>query len=136
MKNIFKRIVSMVMVFKNLFVCLSATAFAASGFHKVNGVGRENGGNGSYTSTTTVACSKITAQGTSDNNNSLHVFITIKGNKYGTVVTDKEVILNGREYNVITFSSAALPADTYTVTVKPKPGYSSIGYEVSTFFYQ
>lgn len=135
MKNIFKRIVSMVMVFTLVFA-FSATAFAASGFHKVNGVGCENGGDSSYTTTTTVACSRITVQGTSDNNNSLHVFITITGKTAGSIVTDKEVILNGKEYNVITYTGADLPVDTYTVTVKPKAGYSSVGYEVSTFFYQ
>lgn len=135
MKSIFKRIISMVMVFTLVFA-ISATAFAASGFHKVNGVGREHGGDASYTSTTTAKCSRITAQGTSDNNNSLHVFITIKGNIYGNVVDRQEIILNGNENKVISFSSKALPADTYTVKIEPKRGYTSIGYEVSTFFYE
>lgn len=136
MKSITKRIVSMIIIFV-VTLAFSATAFAASGLNKVNGISRENGGSASFTCTTTIACTRIKAIGTSDNNNSLHVFLTITGKKAGRIVDQKEVILNGVEQNVITYGNGtgSLPVDTYTINVRPAYGYTDIGYEVSTLFY-
>lgn len=116
-----------------LLFAFSTTAFASDDtLHKVNGIGKASGGSGSYTSTTTTGGYKITVQGTS-NNSSLRVTITVR-NSDSSIVISKEVILNGKEYTLRTYTSnSGLPADTYTISVVPKS--SSIGYEVSTMFY-
>lgn len=128
MKKYIKRIVPVFMVLIMIF-SFSTTVFAASGFHKVNGLGAENGGSGSYTSTTWMECTRITAQGTSDSGY-LVVFITIKDPDGDTIVKNKEITLNGVEQSVF---YAKLPAGTYSVQVTPK--YYNVPYEVSTYFY-
>lgn len=123
----------MIMVLIMVFA-LSVTAFADSEFHKVNGTGSESGGTRTYTSTTTVDCSKITAQGTSDSG-SLHVYLTIKNMETGDyIVTSKDIKLNGTEQTVILYSGKDLPDATYQVKVVPQ--YDHVGYEVSTYFYE
>lgn len=47
MKKTAKRIISTILVFTMIFA-FSATAFAASGFHKVNGTASETGASDNY----------------------------------------------------------------------------------------
>ena len=130
MKKSIKCIISMVMVIA-MVMAISVTAFAASGFHKVNGCASETGQSRQYTSTTTAYCSKITAQGTSDNN-SKQVIVVIQSSS-GKVVYSGTVTLNGIEKPLVSFYTASLSPDTYTITVTSS---DTVGYEVSTYFYQ
>ena len=127
-KKIIKRSVPLFLALIMVF-SFSTTVFAASGFHKVNGLGAENGGSDSYTSTTWEKCTRITAQGTSDSGY-LVVFITIKAPSGDTIIKNKAITLNGTEQSVY---NGNLPAGTYTIQVTPK--YYNVPYEVSTFFY-
>lgn len=135
MKKNIKRIITVLMVMTLTFA-FSMNAFATTTgdiLNKVNGIGMANGGSGSYTSTTTTGCYKLTAQGTSDNK-SLKVTISVK---YGSSIVPfltREVTLNGNTCTLITYdSNDGLPAGKYTVTVTPES--SGVGYEVSTMFY-
>lgn len=133
MKKHITRIVSVVMVLTLVFA-MSVTAFAAGDFHKTNGAASVDGGNRSFTTTTTKACSKITAKGTSDSQR-LHVYLTIKNLSTGeTIVQNKDIHLIGTEQTVILYSGKYLPAATYQVNIVPQ--YDNVGYEVSTFFYE
>ena len=123
-----KSIISMIIVLTMLF---SFSAFAASGFHKVNGWASEKGAGGSYTSTTTITCTKITAQGTSDNNRKV-VTIMVQSSS-GKVVANKTITLNGTETTLANFYTPFLSPDTYKVTVASS---DTVPFEVSTFFYK
>lgn len=132
MKKISKRIVSMILAFTMIFA-LSATAFAASGFHKVNGTASETGESGNYYSITRVNCHKITAQGTSDNNRK-QVIITVQADgPDGKVVASGVVTLNGVEQTLVNLHTAELTAGKYYVGVTSS---DRVPYEVSTYFYQ
>lgn len=129
MKKSIKLIISMIAI----VFAFSTTAFAASGFHKVNGTGSETGASDTYYSTTTKSCSKITAQGTSDNNRK-QVTITVQaGGPRGKVIASGSVTLNGKEKTLINFYTASIDPGTYYISVTSS---DKVPYEVSTYFYE
>ena len=132
MRKLTKSIISMIMVATLLFA-FSVTCFAASGFHKVNGIGSETGASGSYYSITTKDCRRITAQGTSDTNWKTVVIVVQAGGPSGVVVASKVVTLNGTEVNMVNFYTPHLDAGTYYITVTSS---DTVPYEVSTYFYE
>lgn len=134
MKKRAKSVIFMVTAIMLIFT-FSVTAFAAQGFHKVNGFGSEKGFSGTYESTTTKKCTRITAQGTSDNNMKIVTIMVraSKGTYKGKVVASANVVLNGKEQPLENFYNIVFSADTYQVTVSSD---DTVGYEVSTFFYE
>lgn len=132
MKKTTKGIISMILAFTMIFA-ISVTAFAASGFHKVNGTGSETGESDTYYSTTRVKCSKITAQGTSDNNRKQVIIKVQTGGPSGKVIASGVVTLNGVEKTLVNFYTASIDAGTYYVTVTSS---DNVPYEVSTYFYE
>lgn len=132
MKKTVKSIISMTLIFTMIFI-FSSHAFAASGFHKVNGIGKEHGGDGYYYSTTTKDCHKITAQGTSDNKTKQVTIVVQADNEKGKVVASGVVTLNGKEKELENFYTTTFKAGTYYITVSTS---DYVPYEVSTFFYE
>lgn len=131
MKKI-KGLISIILAL-TLICGVSVTAFAASGFHKVNGTGSETGQSDTYYSTTWKDCRTIKAQGTSDSNGK-RVEITVQANGAGgKVVASGSVILDGTEQVLDNFYTTKFKAGTYYITVTSS---DTVGYEVSTYFYE
>ena len=133
MKKYLKKIVSMIIV-ATLLCAFSITAFSGApngNFHKVNGISSEDGRSGSYTSTITKTCTKITAYGTSDNGRksvTLHIYSS--SNK---LVASKVLILDGIERECVYYHTTSFSPGTYRIEVSSS---DSVPYEVSTSFYQ
>lgn len=124
-------IISLIMIFSVVI-----TAYAAGfpdGFHKVNGLGMETGKGGSYTSTITKECSRITMYGTSDGSAKL-VSIHVYYNNF-LVASITNARLNGveRTLNLHYPYTNGLPVGTYRIEVDTS---DTVEGEVSTFFYQ
>lgn len=131
MKKI-KGLISIILAL-TLICGVSVTAFAASGFHKVNGTGSETGQSDTYYSTTWKDCRRITAQGTSDNNRKTVYIVVQADDDDGKVVASGYIVLNGTEQTLTKFYTTDFDAGTYFITVTSS---DTVGYEVSTYFYE
>ena len=133
-KNSIKKIISMILVV-TMALFVGTTAFAASGFHKINGVGVENGQSSSYTSTITATCTRLTAQGTSSNNSKKVIIHVYYKNLLGleTIVASGTVTLNGTEQQLAPYLSNSYGPRTYIIRVQSS---DTVPYEVSTMFYK
>ena len=132
-----KKIISMIMIV-TLMMVFSVNAFAAentstySTLHKTNGVGMENGGKATYTTTTTRECTIIKVRGTCDVTVNNWVTIRVYNPDFSDTVpvASGSVRLDGNYYTIA--QNTSFPAKTYTVEVDPA---FSGGYDVATFFY-
>lgn len=133
MKNNIKKIFSIILVTLVLFA-FEVTAIAApptTGFHKVNGSATDSG-YVTYTSETTIDCSRLTVYGECDSTGTKQVRLTLsyEGVTWGYAF----VSLNGVEHDVSEFfNDSEFPAGTYTINVQP---LFDAPYEVSTYFYR
>lgn len=132
MKKSTKNIISMICIISIAFI-FSVTAFAASGFHKVNDIGSENGAGGAYYSTITKTCHSITAGGTSDNNRKTVIIKVQTDGPSGKVIASGTVTLNGKETPLNMLHTKFIDPATYYITVTSS---DNVPYEVSTYFYE
>lgn len=137
MKKGIKRVSALLLVLCMVFAC-SATAFAASTLHKINGTYSDNGGPDEYTTTISRTCSEIRVKGTTYDSATVkrvhvHIYRTV-GWQELLVASITNVALDNREHTMTIYDPFVnnLYAGTYTVritTSDTKP------YDVSTYIY-
>lgn len=100
--------------------------------HKINSATTQTGGMITYTSTTTRACTTLTADGNLLGNNTGGNSATVYVSRGNVVVASGTIPLDGKEHTLSRMVGSNYPAATYTIRVQPT---FAGAYDLATSFY-